>query len=304
MKKLVCLLTLGITLYGACSKKSSDSPAEAAPPSPTQPVTDPAAVPAATTPVATPATTPVATPTAKATATPITQTTAVPTVTTTIPNPDAPTRATATIYNPNPNGPFPPVIPACALAAPCTVNETELVIVIDTSISMRDKAAMIQQNVNALVAFFRPFPNVRITLVGDSYSNCAEPSVMFGFDPSIRRFAQCVSSFDAIGRLTQAMAALPFSPTARVEAIIISDGDGVGVGYRDLDFNPVYLSKPVIISTIVGVGDALTLCGSRCTYDAIGYQYMQLAMRTGGGIYEICNPNWSPLFINLYNRML
>ena len=171
---------------------------------------------------------------------------------------------------------------------------------------MADKVVMIQQNVEDLIQFFRPFPNVRITLVGESQMDCGEPSVMFQFDPSVRRFAQCVNSYNAISRLAQVTAALPFSPTARMEAIIISDGDGQGLGSRDVDFNATYSSKPIIVSSIIGYGggNGIYLCGYSCSIEAIGYQYMMLSQRTGGGIYEICNPNWSPLFISLYNRMI
>ena len=302
MRSLLYLVTLTLAASSACSKKSNDQPAQETPPV-TQAATDPVATPATPAPAATTPATP-ATPVKTTTATPI-AVPSVPTVAATIPNPDAPSLSSVTVYNPDPNGQFPPVMPTCAVA-PCTVRETELIFVVDTSASMWNKADMIRRNLDATIAFFRPFPNVHITLVGDSYNDCGEPSINFPFDPSIRRFPMCVNSYNAMGRLSQALTAMPFSPTARIEAVVISDGDAAGVGNRYLDFNPTFQSQPVIVSSIVGYAAAsgFYLCGGVCTFQAPGFQYMEMAQRTGGGVFEICNPNWSPLLISLYNRML
>lgn len=225
-----------------------------------------------------------------------------------IPIPGEPNLPPVIVPVPDPGVPFPPVLPPqCPIS--CPVAETEILIVVDTSASMADKQAMIQKNIGILINFFRPFPNVRFTLVGGN-TNCHEPSIAFNFSyPNARRFNRCVGSTDAISALNAALVAPPFSPAARIEAIIISDGNGFGIGNMAVDFS---YRVPAIISSVVGIEKAsplycfpipTTTVRTICTWEAVGYQYMALAQRQAGGIYDICNSNWSPLLISIYNRL-
>ena len=227
------------------------------------------------------------------------------------------------IPNPNPNGPFPPLMPGCP-TNPCMVRDTEIVLAIDTSTSMANKQTMIQNNIAAMVDYFRPFPNVRFSYVGDD-SFCGEPSINFYFIRGIRRYTSCINSHNAIARVNEVLSTGNFLPTASIEVIIISDDNGLGPNNLAIDFAPRFLSS-VRVSSVVGVGDivqvtpqtftsaaqSLSLCffpnfGTTniiCTWDAIGFEHMRLSQMTSAGIYSICNPNWSPLFLDLFNRMV
>ena len=232
-----------------------------------------------------------------------------------IPTPSSPTLPPAPIPGnpnlppvvvPNPPGniPFPPQMPRCP-GAPCQVRDTEIILVVDSSSSMSDKKTMIQKNINILINFFRPFLNVRITIVGGN-NNCSEPFTLFNFNYGVRRYDNCVGSSNAISRLNQTLATLPFSPTANIEAVIISDGNGRGAGNMAMDF--AIQARPTKISSVVGVEkpSGLFCIGwvVQCSYERIGWEHMILSQQTGAGIYDICNANWSPLLISIYNRLL
>ena len=225
-----------------------------------------------------------------------------------IPIPNEPSLPPIIVPNPDPGLPFPPVLPPCP--GTCPVSDTEILVVVDTSISMRDKQAMVQKNIGIMLNFFRPFPNVRFTLVGGN-NNCTEPSIAFDFSyAGARRFNRCVGSTNAIDVLNQALLTPPFSPTARIEAVIISDGNGFGVGNMAANFT---YRNPAIVSSVVGIEKnsslycfpfpTTTVIRTVCTWEAVGYQYMILSQRTLGSVYDICNYNWTPLLISLYNRL-
>jgi len=176
---------------------------------------------------------------------------------------------------------------------------------------MADKMTVLQRNIGIMLDFFRPFPNVRFTLVGGN-TRCSEPSIVVNFNyPNVRRFNRCVGSNDAIAALNEALIAPPFSPNARIEAVIISDGNGVGIGNMSFDFN--YRSS-AIVSSIVGIGQVSnpalycffptsTVVTTVCSWEAVGYQFMTLSQHTTGRVYNICNPNWTPLLLDLFNRL-
>jgi len=315
MRAVVWLVILGLSsgcgnaAYELVKPKKKDAPPTEEPPMIVVDEPQPNPVPVPTTvPTQDPKPNPVPTPTETPTNPNPIPTPTVPTLPP-IPIPNEPNLPPIIVPNPDPGLPFPPTLPP-QCPGTCPVAETEILIVVDTSISMADKRAMIQNNIGILINFFRPFLNVKFTVVGGN-NNCSEPSITFNFNyAGARRFNRCVGSTNAIGVLNQALLAPPFSPTARIEAIIISDGNGLGIGNLALDF--AYRTS-AIVSSVVGIEKTAplfcfpipttTVIRTTCSWETVGYQYMILSQRTLGGVYDICNPNWTPLIIGLYNRL-
>jgi hypothetical protein len=186
---------------------------------------------------------------------------------------------------------------------PCLVKNTEIIIALDTSISMRNKISMIQRNINGIIQFFSGFPNIGFSIIG-SNNNCSETHIIYPFNPSIKRFDACIGSHNAISRVNAMLQATAFPAAANIEIIIISDDNGGGFGNLAIDFKPVIaVGQRVRVSSVIGVNMRQVNHGplycfslpTICTYDAVGLEYIRLSQMTGAGAYNICNSNWAPL---------
>lgn len=293
---LVIMLTIACSnaSYEIIKPKGKNSPPPTGTPTP-----EPTFLPTPTYPPL-PTTSPEPTPTGQPTITPLPTPTYPP-----LPTP-IPTGGPIIVPNPDPNGPFPPKIPC---PGPCMLRDTEIIFVLDNSVSMADKMGYIQRNIQGFINFFRPFPNVSFSIVGDNCF-CGEPFIPFPFTLVENRFRACVNSHNAISRINDALASRTVSANTHTEIIIISDDNGFGVGNRSENFQFRHVDS-VNISAIIGVEKSsiatasLKLCFDTflgCRYDAVGYEYIKLAMMTRSGVYDICNKNWTPILLDIFNR--
>jgi hypothetical protein len=189
----------------------------------------------------------------------------------------------------------------------------EILFAVDTSSSLKREREWLQENMKKFIDSFSGdgFKGVHITVLGDSSlstdtDECPRTNE-FEFPPSVgnvTRVGKCVSSYNAISRLQEYYHRLSpnLAPEASLEAIIISDDDGKGVGNLAKDFDPMVGSRKVRVSAIVGIPD-VTVPNADCRLAHYGEEHIALAESTNGQTYDICNKDWSALIKSISSEI-
>lgn len=179
----------------------------------------------------------------------------------------------------------------------------EIFLGIDTSSSMDDEKAFLENNMNAFInGLVQAQLDVRVTAIGSD-------DFKFPADIPKDRFAvvnKKIGSRDAIKVLTDFFRAgnypLPMNPGTNVEVVIVSDDDGLPFdGYSAADFvGPK--DHNVLVNAIVGLKGGENT--PNCYIEHVGQEHINLAKKTGGGVFDLCEENWDNLIKKLSDTIV
>lgn len=197
----------------------------------------------------------------------------------------------------------------------------DIVIALDTSTSMVEEKASLEQNLTLFVSeLTKAKIDAQVTIITKT-STASDPKE-YGLSPfklpqvpNVAAVDKYVHSNDAIGHLSRYYRGdyprpLPLRDNALLEAVIITDDNGdkgtgpYGVtGNLAKDFVPPS-GRNVTINAIVGLPTSDTANNAGCVISAPGNEHMTLANQTGGIIIDLCTPNWSDLVKQLSSNIV
>ena len=203
---------------------------------------------------------------------------------------------------PNENGEFSEAFYAGEFSKPKPVD---IVLAMDTSLSMRQERQALEQNIESFLEDLRSANlDVRITAIGNPNQ------FQFPSDINPSEFAiypQYIDSYNAIevtnSFLEAAHKPLQLRDDAHLEIIFFSDDNASGANRLAKDFK-YPRDRSTTINAVVGLTKGKSDVNSECNIANIGTEYMKLADQTAGRILDLCSPNWSDLLHELSDSII
>lgn len=168
-----------------------------------------------------------------------------------------------------------------------------IIMAIDTSLSMRDEREQLEQNLPIFIASLKKRDlNVSLTLLAEPDEfNTGEMNELLTIHPTE------ISSHDAISQLsfyTENLA--PQEEYASLHYVFISDDNAKG---EENAATSLYLppAKEFKSHAIVGLRDHDHQ--DDCDIAEKGQTYIDLAMQTKGAVLDVCSKDWNALLLNL-----
>lgn len=199
-------------------------------------------------------------------------------------------------------------------------SAVDIVIAVDTSISMVEEMVSIEQNMGAFLNQLASGSlDAKVSLIGKA-SEKSDPwgrGEIFNFPPNLPadRFTmvdQLVHSVDAINILTRFFAGqygfpFPLRNGVPLEIIIISDDNGVNMpmmtGNTAAEFVPP-ANKAYTVNAIVGMKAGKDPNNPSCDITRPGTEHQILVQQTKGTLLDICQTDWSALLKNLSDNII
>lgn len=203
-------------------------------------------------------------------------------------------------------------------------NKVDVLMVVDTSGSMREEKAAIEKNMQAFVDNLGTAGlDAQIQVIGKKTAATDPMNIgqTFTFPSNLppERFAlldQYVHSTDAIGHLNRYFAGaiptpLPLRAGVPVEVALISDDNG-----NNTVNNPYMVpkctaaeyappaGKKVTINAIVGKTQGQSPTNAACNIENVGTEHLALQAQTGGTYLDLCEPDWSVLLKSLTDKIV
>jgi hypothetical protein len=194
-----------------------------------------------------------------------------------------------------------------------TEADVDIIFAVDTSGSMAQEKANVEQNLGAFLSKLQTNKalNYQVFMIG---ANFVFPS---GTDSKrVAAVTQEVGSWDALVQFkkfftTPSVAVLPLRKTAVKELVVITDDDSLtNKGGISADNFMKYLTDQKSVIGTVHFNGFVWLESSlqtpTCTKANVGNQYMILASNPqfGGELFDICTKDWKLLFTKLAERII
>ena len=209
--------------------------------------------------------------------------------------------------------------------AHASLRPVDIIWVIDSSPSMDDEIAIIQDNLNAFTARIGASGlDYRVVLIaaeeftptnGRDYFGVCIPPPLSGApgcpDTDSERYLHVregVHSADALSKLlaTRPQYAHFLRPGAGLHIVVVTDDDQ-GRGADVDDFFAAGFGDSVYVHSIVDEVGRPAGCGpfgDPCSCgDARGQTYIDLSEETGGVVVSVCSEDWAPIFASLEARV-
>lgn len=206
----------------------------------------------------------------------------------------------------------------------------DLVVALDSSGSMAEERAAIEANLNKLLAVLLGSeldPRIHLMLGSEGgakpvfnfpanidSSRIAIVNQRIGSNNALSHVSKLLSGLYAARYLDVRGAVLPNPPALRpdvqLEVLVISDDDGLNPLLQTSpmnsnlarDFDPTNQWKATV-SGIVGLENSMQAEGV-CELARVGYEYINLAARTGGSLLDICSQDWSSLLLRFSDALV
>ena len=179
-------------------------------------------------------------------------------------------------------------------------NTADIVFAVDTSGSMEDEIAAIENNIAAFVKSLETNNlDFSIAAIGNG------EDFNFPQDPRINVIPEEIGSHDAIGVLNSFLQS-PNSVRAdsHLNIIIVTDDNGEGNGNLANDFQSPQGIASLKVHAVVGLAEGEDPNNPDCDIPAIGVEHQNLAKASKGLIQNICLNDWSQLIANLSNSVI
>ena len=209
------------------------------------------------------------------------------------------------------------------------LRPVDIVWVIDSSPSMGEEIAQVQSNLNAFTdRISMAGLDLRVALVG-AEADLATPGrdyIGICIPPPLSAEATCpdvdseqykhirlnVHSRDPIGKMLEATPELNgFFRINSLKHIVFVTDDDAGWGNDAMDLVQVINSDPLLQGAMVHSVVDLVGYQSSCIFDdncscgeERGQSYIDLSEMTNGGVFSVCEEDWSPLFTLLEERVV
>lgn len=181
----------------------------------------------------------------------------------------------------------------------------DIVLAMDTSISMKQEKLALEQNISSFISNLRDANlDIKITAIGDPNQ------FQFPVDLNNDLFAiypQYIGSYNAI-EVTNNFLASPHKPLsmrneAHLEVIFFSDDNAAGTNAMANDLK-LPLDRSSAVTAVVGLEKKAHDANSPCNITNIGTEYIKLAKRTNGKVLDLCSPDWEELLSILSDNII
>ncbi len=199
----------------------------------------------------------------------------------------------------------------------------DVVMVFDTSTSMKDEKEFIEQNMAKFINDLNSAAlDAKVTVIGKktNATDSKNYGLTFNFPSGLPadKFAQVdqyVHSTDAIGHLNRYLEGqlpqpIPPRPGVTTEVIIITDDNG-----HNTNNNPYKIprstaaeyvapaGRKVVVDAVVGLQLGKS-ANPKCTIENVGTEHMTLANQTGGTVFDLCSADWNALLKSLTDKIV
>jgi len=179
----------------------------------------------------------------------------------------------------------------------------DMIWVIDNSASMNAEAALVRSNFDAFLTALNKSTNFRLLLITTSDPLRNGVSIPSNFDPATHKQIDYeVGSFNGPSVLLKKLNEVPSgflrSDSKKIIVFVTDDNSKMTADnfMTSLISNQGWSQQDVSISSFIGIDAASSPCMA-----AEGVVYKDLASRSSGQTYNICNTDWSAHFSNLLN---
>jgi hypothetical protein len=209
------------------------------------------------------------------------------------------------------------------------LKPVDIIWVIDSSPSMREEIDQIQRNLNSFTERISMAGlDLRVALVaaeedlatpGRDYIGVCIPPPLSGADacPDVdseryRHVRLNVHSQDPLEKMIEATPQLVdfLRPDSLKHLVFVTDDDA-GWGVNSMEFLSFVNNEPMLNGVIVHSVVDLIGYMSSCAFDDScscgeerGEAYISLSMTTDGGVFSVCEEDWTPLFERLEERVI
>ena len=179
----------------------------------------------------------------------------------------------------------------------------DIIIAVDTSGSMAQEAAAVQNNLNSFATFISNAAiDYHVILIADD-SLCVAaplggPNCTDGLD--FKHVKMTVSSTDALEKITTSYNQYQdfLRPLAQTHFIAVTDDDSSDSAQWFLEQTDVLTapgySKPFVFHSVVGTGPEPNVGCSTAADE--GTVYLELSQQTGGAVFPICSSEWATVY--------
>lgn len=199
----------------------------------------------------------------------------------------------------------------------------DIVFVFDTSKSMKEEKDFVEQNMlNFMTNLSSAHLDPTVTVIGKvtAKTDPMNHGLKFVFPNTLPagKFAQVdqyVHSTDAIGHLGRYIKGslatpMPLRKDVPLEVVIVSDDNG-----HNTDNNPYGTKKNtaaefempknlrMTINAVVGLEKGLSPTNPGCEIENVGTEHMDLANKTGGTVFDLCN-DWNAMLKELTDKIV
>ncbi len=203
---------------------------------------------------------------------------------------------------PGPNGEF---SEAFYVGESSEEKPVDIVIAMDTSLSMKQEKQALEQNISSFISNLRDANlDIKITAIGDPNQ--------FQFPGDINNdifaiYPQYIDSYNAI-EVTNSFLASPHKPLemrddAHLEIIFFSDDNAAGKNRMAENFK-LPVDRSTTINAVVGLEKKEHDVNSPCNITNIGGEYIKLAEKTKGKVLDLCSPDWAVLLNTLSDNII
>ncbi|MCB9556025.1 MAG: hypothetical protein H6707_07970 [Deltaproteobacteria bacterium] len=205
--------------------------------------------------------------------------------------------------------------PTCAsttIGADITRKPVDIIAFVDTSDSMGEETAAVQNNLNAFAAFIDAQKvDYRVVLIADGTKICIAPplgAAACNDGPRFRHIKQTVLSADGLDKILELFPQYAdfLRDNAVKNFIAISDDDSEHTadwfinGLKKLPTKT--FNQPIYFHSIVAFGDVpIRGCA---TGARTGSTYLDLTARTNGVKFSVCSSDWKPIFPQLAQTII
>ncbi len=177
--------------------------------------------------------------------------------------------------------------------------------VVDNSISMREEALQVKNNLHRFIQQVAQKSDLRLTLISQKSDAPAALSLPAGLDGS--RFQQVNRVIRSRQNLTVILDELKNSQKnfyrlqAKKILVLVTDDDAAGIlasGFM-AQYRSLLPNYDLTVHSFIALGGPESSCGDR-----IGLEYQKLSRMTSGTTFNLCQKDWSSHFDTLYRRLV
>lgn len=175
--------------------------------------------------------------------------------------------------------------------------------VIDNSGSMSQEAALVRKNFDAFLAALNKSTNFRLLLISQQSTSGTGVSIPSSFDSNThKQINYTVGSTNGTQILVDKLKTFPAGflrqDSKKIVVFVTDDNSSISSStfLNSLMSQQAWSAKDISVSSFIGIDAKVSPCMAKT-----GAVYKDLAMQTGGQIYNICSEDWSAHFNDLMN---